>query len=289
MGLSKLLAIVDGTPASERALSAALSLGQSFSCRVDVLHVELDAEASIPILGDGMSGAVVSQMIDSLRETAKTRREQASRLFDELCVRKGLAVVEPDKALTDGEFGVSYTHVVGIEADEISRRGVLADLTVLARPEVDSDLDLSQSLDAALFDTGRPVLLVPNTPTEAFLKTVAIAWNGSREAARAVVIALPFLRQAENVVLITARESAVKAEPSELMNYLAGHGINAKTWAFTPGEDSIGDSILIEASKADASMLVMGAYGHSRFREMILGGATRSVVSDAQLPVFLAH
>lgn len=289
MGLSKLLAVVDGTPASERALATALSLGQSFSCRVDVLHVELDAEASIPILGDGMSGAVVSQMIDSLRETAKTRREQASRLFDDHCVRTGLTVVESLEPLKAGTFGVSFTHVVGIEADEVSKRGVLADLTVLARPEVDSDLDLSQSLDAAIFDTGRPVLLMPAAPPEQLLKTVAVAWNGSREAARSVAIALPFLKEAEKVVVITARESAVKSEPSELTNYLAGHGIDAKTWAFTPGEEAIGTSILIEASKANASLLVMGAYGHSRFREMILGGATRSVVRDAQLPVLMAH
>ncbi|TQV82008.1 universal stress protein [Denitrobaculum tricleocarpae] len=289
MVLSKLLAIVDGTPASERALSAALSLGQAFACRVDALHVEVDPEASIPILGDGMSGAVVSQMIDSLRETSAKRREQASQIFDALCTRPGLAVVEPSQALKQGEFGVSFTHVVGVEADEISIRGVLADLTILARPEIDSDLDLSQSLDAAIFDTGRPVLLIPTEPPAQLLKTVAIAWNGSRESARAVAIALPVLKQAEKVVVITARESAVKAGPSELTNYLAGHGVEAKTWAFTPGEDSIGNSILIEASKANADMLVMGAYGHSRFREMILGGATRSVVNDAQIPVFLAH
>lgn len=289
MVLSKLLAVVDGTPSSERALSVALSLGQSFSCRVDVLHVELDAEASVPILGDGMSGAVVSQMIDSLRDTAKTRREEASRLFDDLCVRKGLAVVEPTAALKAGEFGVSFTHVVGIEADEITKRGGLADLTILARPEVDSDLDLSQSLDAAIFDTGRPVLLVPSDLPQDLLKTVAVAWNGSRESALCVAVALPFLKQAKKVVVVTARESAVKAGPSELTNYLAGHGVDAKTWAFTPGEEPIGDAILIEASKASADMLVMGAYGHSRFREMILGGATRSVISDAQIPVLLAH
>ncbi len=289
MGLSKLLAIVDGTPSSSCALETALSLGQSFNCRVEVLHVELDAESSIPILGDGMSGAVVSQMIDSLRETAKTRRDEASRIFDDLCVRKGLAVIGSAEPLKDGEFGVSFTHVVGIEADEVSRRGVLADLTVLARPEVDSDLDLSQSLDAALFDTGRPVLLVPASVPEDLLKTVAIAWDGSREAARSVAIALPLLKQAQKVVVLTARESAVKAEPSELTNYLGGHGIDAKTWAFTPGEEAVGAALLIEASKADASLLIMGAYGHSRLREMVLGGATRSVVNEAELPVFMAH
>ncbi|WP_282607299.1 universal stress protein [Pelagibius sp. Alg239-R121] len=289
MGLSKVLVIVDGTPSAEHALATALDLGQRYSCRVDVLHVEMDAEASIPILGDGMSGTVVTQMIDSLRETAQTRREQASRVFDELCVRKGLPVVEPTEPLKHGSFNVSFTHVVGVEADEVSRRGGLADLTILARPAVDSDLDLSQTLDAALFDTGRPVMLVSGAPPERALETVAIAWDGSREASRAVAIALPLIMQAERVVVVTARETSVKSEPSELTNYLAGQGIEAKTWAFIPGEEPTGEAILAEVGKAGATLLVMGAYGHSRFREMVLGGVTRSVLSDARLPVFLAH
>ena len=289
MSLSKVLVVVDGTPSAEHALATALDLGQRFSCRVDALHVELDAEASIPILGDGMSGTVVSQMIDSLRETAQTRREQASRTFDDLCVRKGLPVVDPSEPLQKGVFGVSFTHVVGVEADEVAVRGGLADVTVLARPAVDSELDLSQTLDASLFDTGRPVLLVSGTPSEALLGTVAIAWDGSREAARAVTIALPLLKKAERVIVVTAREAAVKSEPSELTNYLAGHGIGAKTWAFIPGEEPVGAAILGEVAKANASLLVMGAYGHSRFREMVLGGVTRSVLNEARLPVFLAH
>ncbi len=289
MGLSKVLVVIDGTPSAEHALATALNLGQRFACRVAALHVEVDAEASIPILGDGMSGTVVSQMIDSLRDTAQTRREQASRTFDDLCVRQGLPVVEASEQLKEGVFAVSFTHVVGIEAEEVARRGGLADLTVLARPAADSDLDLSQTLDASLFDTGRPVLLVSGPPSEALLRTVAIAWDGSREASRAVATAIPLLKEAERVVVITAREMSVKSEPSELTNYLAGQGVQAKTWAFTPGEEPIGDAILGEVSKADASLLVMGAYGHSRFREMVLGGVTRSVLNDARLPVLLTH
>lgn len=289
MGLSKVLVVIDGTPSAEHALATALALGQRFACRVEAMHVELDAEASIPILGDGMSGTVVSQMIDSLRDTAQARREQASRCFDDLCVRKGLPVVEASEPLEEGRFGVSFTHVVGVEADEVARRGGLADLTILARPAIDSDLDLSQTLDASLFDTGRPVLLISESPPENLLETIAIAWDGSREAARAVANAVPLLKEAERVVVITAREVSVKSEPSELTNYLAGQGVEAKTWAFTPGEEAIGDAILGEVAKAKASLLVMGAYGHSRFREMVLGGVTRSVLNDARLPVLLTH
>ena len=93
-------------------------------------------------------------------------------------------MVEASEPLQEGGFSVSFTHVVGIEADEVAKRGGLADFTVLARPAVDSDLDLSQTLDASLFDTGRPVLLVSELPVASLLETVAIAWTdpGRRRA-----------------------------------------------------------------------------------------------------------
>lgn len=289
MSLSKVLAVVDGAPHGEPVLKTALKIGQQFSCRVEILHVEIDPEASIPVLGDGMSGAVVSQMIDSLRESAESRRETASRMFDEHCVRTGLPVVDKDQPLEAGTFSISFVHLVGVEADEVQRRGRLADLTILPRSGDDGDLDLSQSLDAALFDSGRPVLLVPASPPENLFGSVAVAWNGSREAARAVGIALPFLKKAEKAVVVTAREGAVPSEASELANYLTGHGIEAKTWAFQPNGDPVGSAILTETKKSGAAMLIMGAYGHSRLRELVLGGVTRSVLDHADIPVLLAH
>jgi nucleotide-binding universal stress UspA family protein len=289
MGLSKVLAIVDGTPAGAHALTTALNLGRRFSCRIDVLHVEIDPEASIPILGDGMSGTVVAQMIDSLRETSEARRAEAARMFDELCVAKGVPVVEASEPLKDGGFGVSFSHIVGVEADEVSSRGRLADLIVLARPAADSELDLSPSVDAALFNTGHPVLVVSAAPPEKLLETVAIAWDGSREAARAVTVALPFLKQASKVFVVTAGSTSVMSAPSQLANFLVGHGISAKIWAFTPDDKPTGKAILAETEKAGATLMVMGGYGHSRFREMVLGGVTRTVLNEADLPVFMAH
>ncbi len=90
-------------------------------------------------------------------------------------------------------------------------------------------------------------------------------------------------------MILTAREPGGQVEPSELAAYLARHGTEARTWAFTPDSGSLGDALLGKAGKTESDLLVMGAYGHSRFREMVLGGVTRGILSGTAIPVFLMH
>jgi nucleotide-binding universal stress UspA family protein len=178
--------------------------------------------------------------------------------------------------------------VTGRQAEEIERRGRLADVIVMPHPAL-VEGDETPSIDAALFGTGRPVFLVPAETKTGFGKKVAIAWDASREGAAAVSAALPLLQQAESVIIVTARESDDVVEPSALARYLKGHGVEANTWAFTPGSSSIAKELLAQAEQAGADCLVMGAYGHSRLRERILGGATEGVLIHARIPVFMKH
>jgi nucleotide-binding universal stress UspA family protein len=289
MSLAKLLAVIDGGSGSEAAVTAALDLGRRFSARVELLHVEIDPETAVPMVGEGMSGAAVEQLVQSLRVEAEQRRERARDLYEKHCVAAGLNVVEAHAVSAPGTFAVCFHSLVGSEVDEVLRCGRLSDLTVVARPGAEEEGGLTTTFDAALFDSGRPVLLVPTTPTRGLGSTVAIAWDRSREATRAVGVTLPLLIAAEKVVILTASEPGCEAEPSELAAYLALHGVEARTWAFTPGPGSLGDALLAEAGKAVADLLVMGAYGHSRLREMVLGGVTRSILGDAAIPVLLMH
>jgi nucleotide-binding universal stress UspA family protein len=267
---------------------AALDLGRRFSARVELLHVEIDAESVVPMVGEGMSGAAVEQLVQSLRAETEQRREQAQSLYEKLCVTAGLDVVEADAVTAPKTFAVSFRHVVDGEVDRVLHSGRLSDLIVMARPGAEEG-GLSATFDAALFDSGRPVLLVPTKPVADLGSTIAVAWDCSREAARALGAALPVLATAKKVVLLTAREPGRRVEPSELAAYLAQHGIEARTWAFTPGPGSLGDALIEEAGKAGADLLVMGAYGHSRLREMVLGGVTRSILAEANMPVLLMH
>jgi nucleotide-binding universal stress UspA family protein len=287
MSLAEILVVVDGAPGGEVAMDAALHLGRKFHARVEVLHVEMDVDSVMPVVGEGMSAAAIDQMMQSLRADAEARQAEAKRLFQEHVVAKKLPVVEPDAEPVAGKFAVCYRQVAGRQAEAVLHRARLADITVLGGPGPDGGMQAT--FDAVLFDSGRPLLMVPAAPAGDIGATVAVAWNRSRESVRAVHAALPFLRQAKSIIVMTAREDGADAEPSELCRYLAAHGIAARTWAFSPESGKMGEALLSEAAKAHADLLVMGGYGHSRFREMVLGGATRGILAKATVPVFMMH
>lgn len=169
----------------------------------------------------------------------------------------------------------------------------LHDLLVLPLPETDSfDRDFVQP---ALFDTGRPTLLLPsgeeNMPLDR-LDTVVVAWDFSRQSARALADALPILIRAKKVHLLTVfGEKGIQTTcaSGDLEQYLAAHGVKHTLEERTLNGASISKTITSCAQEMSADLLVMGAYGHSRFREFVLGGATRGILSNPRLPIFLSH
>ncbi|WP_426318435.1 universal stress protein [Pseudoduganella sp. R-43] len=170
-----------------------------------------------------------------------------------------------------------------------------ADLVVLgqaAAADDNQDSLLPDLPDYVLLNCGRPVLLVPRTgrfPTIG--KRVMVAWNGSVEAAKAVTAALPLLRGAEQVTLAVLGNSADtlgESPGADIALYLARHGVNVEVLR-RPEPADPGKAILSLAADFNVDLLVMGAYGHSRFREMMLGGATRTILATATLPVLMAH
>lgn len=287
MTWAKLLADIDGGPGSEAVIETALQLGRIFAARVELLHVEGTDEQAVPIVAEGMTAGAVSRVLEGLAEERRVRAETAERLYRTLCVDAGVPTGGPDEAAAPGRFRVAFRRIAGRESDEIARRGRLADLVIVAGP--DTEAGLSATVEAAIFETGRPLLMVPQTLPGRLGGTIAIAWDGTLGAARAAGAALPLLRRAETVTIMTADMEKVGTKPSVLADYLSEHGISAKTWAFLPDERKLGERLLAEAGEAGADMLVMGAYGHSRLREMVLGGVTQSVTAKARIPVFMAH
>jgi len=287
MTWAKLLADIDGEAGSEAVVSAALQLGQAFAARVELLHIELSDEEAIPIVAEGMAAGAVGQMLESLSEQRQIRAETAEALYKTLCVDAGLATCEPDDQAVPGRFRVAFRHIAGRESDELARHGRLADLVIVRGPVAEASF--SQAVETAIFATGRPLLMIPASLPERLGSSLAIAWDGTLGAARATGAALPLLRRAETVTILTADMEKAGTKPSALADYLAEHGISARTWAFLPDEGALGERLLGETEAAGADMLVMGAYGHSRLREMVLGGVTQSVTAKATIPVFMAH
>ncbi len=284
---ANVLAVTDGGAGCEAAMTAAIDLGQRFGARVEFLHVENDARDLMPFVGEGMSATAMEQIMASVDARNVARRETVDKSYKRHCSGAGLPETDPGLPPEPGQFSVCLHRLTGREAEQVERLGRLSDLIVLPFPAA-FEGDGEATLDAALFGSGRPVLLAPVSNSKNFGKKIAVAWDGSKEGACAVTAALPLLKEAESVVAITAREGG-EADPSALARYLAGHGVAAKTWAYTPGSESIAAGLLEQADHAHADMLVMGAYGHSRLRERILGGATQGILEHAKIPVLMMH
>lgn len=170
-----------------------------------------------------------------------------------------------------------------------------ADLVVLARPYgKDRGPELEAVVESALFEGSAPVLVVPDTgAVKAAPGTVLVAWNESAEAMNAVRKAMPFLQQAENVRIVVIdppTHGPERSDPGGLLGQmLARHGVKCEIDVLSKTLNRVSDVLNRHATDTDADMVVMGAYGHSRFREAILGGATRNMLEKAAVPVLLAH
>lgn len=175
-----------------------------------------------------------------------------------------------------------------IDDSALGNLGRVYDLTVLGRPGGRGAR--MTAVEAALFDSGRPVLMAPPTPPKTLGETVLVHWNASTETARCLLFAMPLLKRAKRVSLI-AVEGAIAPGPSikEAVGYLAANGVDATDKTLTGRSSRPGEAILSEASALGADLLIKGAYTQSRLRQMIFGGATSHILSAAELPVFFAH
>ncbi|WP_257389254.1 universal stress protein, partial [Tahibacter caeni] len=173
----------------------------------------------------------------------------------------------------------------------LRRLGNRHDLLLLAR-DAQSEEQRAR-LGAIVLECGMPVILVPAQAT-ARLDCIAVSWNGSSEALRALQAARPLLARARRVVVLRGEIRDRYAEigwlpPFDLEVYLQRHGIQAEYRGISGPESEAGRALLAAAREAGADLLVMGAYGRTRFSEWVFGGATRHVVAEAELPVLLRH
>jgi nucleotide-binding universal stress UspA family protein len=276
MSIKTILVLNDGGGSREATVGTAVACARAFSAHLDVLHVRPDPETMVPVVGEAMTGAMVEQMMEAMARTVEERAAKARAAFDRLCQPSGLSV--------------AWHETTGREPDLLAGSGRVSDLIVIGRPNGDGDGPMAATLDAALFDTGRPVLVAPPKAAATAGDRVAVAWNGSAQSARIVAAALPFLKRASEVVILSGGEDDKRAPAAQLLSNLSRHGVKARHENFPHvSEAQLGKALLEQAARLSAGMLVMGAYGHSRLREMILGGATRDVLATAEIPVLMGH
>jgi len=177
-----------------------------------------------------------------------------------------------------------------VDDASLGSTGRLFDATVVGRPGTGRNDPRMTTLESALFESGRPIIVAPPEPPRSVGNNALIHWNASTETARLIALAMPLLKRAERVSVI-AIEGAIVPGPtaSQLLDFLSTHGIKATETTVQPGNRATGEIILDQARKLGCDLLVKGAYTQSRLRQMIFGGATNHILAHTHLPTIMAH
>lgn len=286
MAIKIILVPLAGVGDATAQLETALSVGRAHDAHVEGFHVSLDPREGVAFVGEGMTSAMVEDVMAATEAETRSRLERARAVFDETCKRLDVKISESPTP----SFSASFSTATGREYDLVARRGRLTDLVVAGRPAGEEEAAAQAVLEVALMETARPLLIAPPTAAKTFGRSVIIAWNGSVEAIRAVSSALPYLTRAESVIILVIGEGdRPPALPDDLKAYFAWHGIAVTGKQVAAESAPVGARLLEEADAAGADLLVMGGYTHSRLRQLIFGGVTSHVLHHAELPVLMAH
>lgn len=281
MAYKSLLTIASSPHGIPRAVDAAALLAQAHESHLECLAIGVDrSQLGYSYLG---GGPVLFEV--SMQRAQEESAENAKALAD------ALKAQSPDLRWSS-ETAVSQ---LGALTELVSARARYADLVILPRPYGEGiGPEAEAVIEAALFDGMAPVLVIPDQGlAEAAPRRILVAWDQSREAMVAARRALPLLKRAEQVVITVVDPPAHGSERSDpggrLCQFLTRHGVRAEVQVLARTLPRISDVLARQAQDIDADLMVMGAYGHSRLREAILGGATRDMLETSRLALFLAR
>ena len=286
MTWASILALLHGNEADDIVTDAALTLGRTFGACVDGLIVRPDPRDAVRLAVDGMSPPMIESVIDAARGESERRTAHARHSFEARSRAQG---IDADVDKTVPGACARWHEEVALAADRIAYHGRFADVVVIASPAGGGG-ETDSAIEAVLFETARPLLLAGTGDFNAIGGTALVAWNGSRESVRAVTDALPLLSRAGRVLAIGVDETGKRRPPMDaLCDYLARHSVASEHLILPGGKGAVAPLLLEKISELGADFLVMGAYGHSRLRELVLGGVTRQVLAEATIPVVMAH
>ena len=265
-------------------LGTACLAAQRFGSYVEGVYVQpaLPAIAS----ADGF-GIVTPAFVEKYEQEDRARISDAEQYFNDFMQARGIAIGESDKAF---DVPSAAWQNVGPSDDYVGHCGRLFDLIVVGRPVHGATTPTMHTLEAALFETGRPILIAPPSAPVTLGESISIAWNGSTETSRTVAFAMPILQKAKKVVVLTIEDAMVPGPMgTEVVKHLNRNGIEASAVVRAAGKRSLGEAMLEESAQQGADLVVKGAYTNSRLRQMIFGGATSHILAYTELPVLMAH
>lgn len=286
MTIRKTLLLLRSYPAltPETVVGSAVDVAVALDARISALSVAIFPHVPGSVLSGLIGG--VSGLVSAERQKAVNSAQHLLQVFSDLAGQRGV--------LGDAIYRQCAPSVV---PELLAGYARVNDLTIMPMPEggyVDQ-LDSNWYLEAALFQSGRPILVLPHgdrSQRASSFGKVVVAWDHTRAAARALADAMPVLRRAKSVRLLTiTNEKAIAQEPPplEAVSYLEAHGIRAAYDAVDADGRDAATAIVDYLRAQSGDLLVMGGYGHSRLQELVLGGATRDLLAHPPAPIFMSH
>ena len=283
--IHKILVPVRGDGKGDNVLAHAAALARRFSAHVVVTHCRPRPKDLLPY-GVPVPAFLKEQLQRQAVELADQTAEALKSEFDVLVTKLGLTVSSHPIA---GKATAEWVEEEGRQVEVIKRHGRLSDLIAVAQPEKAGMLGVN-SLKAALFHTGRPVLMCPDTGSvpQELGEHIAVAWNGSTEAARAVALNTGLLEAAKKITILTGGEEAYGTRAEDLASYLEYRGLQSETVRFSAEHDA-GRELLKQCATIGADLMIMGGYGNSHEREIVFGGNTQTIIDTAGMPIVMVH
>jgi len=256
----------------------AVSVAEAFGAHLAALTFAYEPVLPATLMGGGLP----VDFIAAQRALAEESASAALAKLEEAARRAAVAV----------ESRIVTTSLAGA-ADIFGNVARRFDLSIVGQANPDAIGPQDLIIEAALFQSGRPVVVVPYIQTTGLtLQHVLVCWDAGRHAARAVADALPFLHRAKAVEVVTVGTEALKTDDlpdADIARHLARHDLKVELKRIVTGDTDVANTILSYAADVSADFIVMGGYGHSRLREFILGGATRGLLSSMTVPTLMSH
>jgi nucleotide-binding universal stress UspA family protein len=279
MNMKTILVPVEQHDLLPSVLQTALLLARKFDSYIEGFAL---SPAMVELYALDPGGPLPIEFNENEAEMAKEARRLFEKFMNEQAVARSAKI---DTALSFGWLDAAP------DGDRfVGSYGRAFDVTVLARPDAGKSRPSMMTIEAALFETGHPVLIAPPRPPQRLGENILVAWNGSTEQARATALAMPLLQKASRVTVLTVKGGTVPGPTGEqLADYLKRNGVDSEPVTVAPEGRSTGETILAQAAARGCDLLIKGAYTQSRLRQMIFGGATRHLLTNSPLPVLMAH
>lgn len=264
---------------------------KKFGSQVRIINIIPDPNTAM-IAAFPTIGPAVPAFGDFVNDLVKLNEKEKNVLMAKCQeVAKNHGIRFSDKSKETLSPSAIFEHKTGLASQIISDSGRYSDIVIIDRDIEKAGESYSDAIIASIFQTGRPTVIIPNSYSkESIAERIVIAWNDSRESSRALASSLPLLKKAKEVFAINVTDEKKKSSSLDrLVSYLEIHDIGVEAKAIDSRGGSAGEIILKEAKKVNSDLIVMGAFSHSRIRQMVLGGVTSHMLEKTEIPIIMAH